>query len=446
MAGRVAVRSQRAAAVEVSHDGFVLRDVPGRRSRSGRVMAYGFMVNLAGVPREFRLQLRARLADGTLVDLGTVRGRRQPLRPSSSTTFRPLFIRCMGRMGTTWLMRLLAEHPALLVHRRYPYETGAARYWIHVFRVLTSAPAYVQPPTSDVLRPISAPARVQPATTEALRPTEWRELVVEAAELSSADPSVAGPNPLFGEYLDDAMTGLGGQGSISPFAGPAPLPARAPWGTLVAWLGDDYARHVGRFCQQSIDGFYQQVAGLQGEQGEVGGRYVVEKNFDTWDGADLNWELYPDAREIVLVRDLRDVLCSVFAVNAGIDRPRFGRAFFASDTEYIHELAARAARLLRSWQDRSDRVHLVRYEDLVAAPIDSLTKLLRYLDLDARPEVAAAMVRSARAETPELAGHRTSRDTASSVERWRRELAAELQMVCEETMGDTLEAFGYPRR
>ena len=405
-----------AATVEVFHQGFGLRRVPGRLSRSGRTCGYGFLVPMTGLPSAFRLELRANLADGAVVDLGVVDGRREPLRPEPTTRYQPVLIRCMGRMGTTWLIQLLSKHPAILAHRRYPYETGAARYWLHVFRVLTG------------------PGRYAEATPAGLTRSEWRDAMVDAAELSSADPVTVGSNPLFGEYLDDGLTGLGD---------PHPDRTFGAWGGLVRWLGGDYGSAVGRFCRQSIDGFYDEVARLQGQPGR---RYVVEKYFDTYDGVDLNWELYADAREVVLVRDLRDVLCSVFAVNAGLDQPRFGRGFFDNDADYIQELASRAAQLLRSWQDRADRVHLVRYEDLMAHPEATTTAVLEYLDVDARPETVAAMLRGALADGSRLVGHRTSGDPASSVQRWRRELPGELQAVCREAMGDTLAGFGYPRR
>jgi hypothetical protein len=45
-------------------------------------------------------------------------------------------IRCLGRTGSTWLMRLLGQHPEVLVYRPFEYEPRLVSYWIEVLRRL----------------------------------------------------------------------------------------------------------------------------------------------------------------------------------------------------------------------------------------------------------------------------------------------------------------------
>jgi hypothetical protein len=67
---------------------------------------------------------------------------------------------------------------------------------------------------------------------------------------------------------------------------------------------------------------------------------------------------------------------------------------------------------------------------------------LAYLGLDSRAETVRTMTRSL--ERRDTDGHRTSVNPEASIGRWRHELSAELQDLCETTFGPALETFGYP--
>ena len=112
----------------------------------------------------------------------------------------------------------------------------------------------------------------------------------------------------------------------------------------------------------------------------------------------LTWELYPRAKEVFLVRDFRDMARSILAFDARRGFAGFGRPEGARDEEYMREVLADMARdLHRSWQTRSDRAHLIRYEDLVLDTESTCARLLEYLEIDASPEtltVSSSMARS----------------------------------------------------
>ena len=96
--------------------------------------------------------------------------------------------------------------------------------------------------------------------------------------------------------------------------------------------------------------------------------------------------------------------------------------------------------LYNDWTARSDRAHLVRYEDSIVSPSETLTALLEYLEVDSSPAIVQHMLEAAGEGTPRhFPQHQTSGSPEQSIGRWRRDLDASLQAVCEEDRE-------YPRR
>lgn len=220
-----------------------------------------------------------------------------------------------------------------------------------------------------------------------------------------------------------------------PFSKASPSPDPC----LQEWFGRRFVDQVAALCQRSIEDCYREVATIQGQAAPV---YFAEKHLpDEVPG--IIWELYPKAREIFLVRDFRDVLCSIRAFNTKRGNLGFGRDLAATEQEYIVNLGREARRLLESWQNRKSRVCLVRYEDLVLRPMETLPTVLKYLGLELTTSLINEMVRKASLDTPELQRHRTSTDPRKSVGRWRTDLDSPSQVICEEVFGSQLKELGY---
>jgi hypothetical protein len=169
----------------------------------------------------------------------------------------------------------------------------------------------------------------------------------------------------------------------------------------------------------------------------------------------LTWELYPRAKEVFLVRDFRDMACSIMAFDQRRGFPGFGRPEGATDEEYMRGQLRQMARDLRkSWLTRRHKAHLVRYEDLVHRPAEVVTGMLEYLELDASPAAVAHMLEIGEAPAITLPGssmdasvveqHRTTEDLKSSIGRWQRERDESFRALCQEVFGDVLPDFGYP--
>lgn len=145
--------------------------------------------------------------------------------------------------------------------------------------------------------------------------------------------------------------------------------------------------------------------------------------------------LYPNTKFVLVVRDPRDNYCSYH---------RFARKP-AIAAKYPELSAMTAESFALEWRalnagctEYLDPLHLVRYEDMVAAPAAQLDALLAFLDLPAHPDV------DVHAERPATyAAHGTSKSVAESVGRWREELTRGDIEAIEATAGPLMEKLGY---
>ncbi|HVD41642.1 MAG TPA: sulfotransferase [Solirubrobacterales bacterium] len=204
------------------------------------------------------------------------------------------------------------------------------------------------------------------------------------------------------------------------------------------WLGNEGVDSLVHLCRGQIEAFYGHLGG------EPRPAYFVEKYLPHQVVPDLLAEMYPRAREVILVRDFRDMLCSVIAFNRKRGWDAFGRTEGGDDAEYVRT-AMRQSALSLAKRLRGSRTdpYLVRYEDLVLDPEPALEGLFRHLDLAHDPELVSETVRRAEEATASMDHHRTSSDPAASIGRWRNDLPEEIAEVCEQELGPLLSEFGY---
>jgi hypothetical protein len=123
----------------------------------------------------------------------------------------------------------------------------------------------------------------------------------------------------------------------------------------------------------------------------------------------------------------------------------FGYDEASDDNRFAHQLGAHYRNLLNNWQERSNEAYLLRYEDLILNPEETLAAFLDYLELDSRvPTVQHVLQTATEIATEYLSWHQTSASQRKSIERWRRDLSPSLQAVCQQAFGDVLKEFGYP--
>jgi hypothetical protein len=373
--------------VQVVHGTSVLRTIPLDYPSPEAALAHpddeeaqrcGFnaLVGVVGLPSEFELKVRAVLDNDSKTPLATIQGRRGPVPSACEPRLRPIMLTSLNRVGSTWMMGLFAAHPEIVVYRHYPYEYWSARYWAHVLKVLAE-PANL----------------VESATPGDFHTDLWH----------------VGHNPFYNRHIHEN-------------------------GDLGEWFGRTYIERLATFYHQNMDDWYSAVARRQGQDDAI---YFAEKHVAGHIPI-LMWDLYPNAKEVFLVRDFRDMVCSLMSFYNGK-----ARSNSKSDEEYVSRLRGWAFRLYNDWKSREDRSYLVRYEDLASNPAETLMGVLEYLDLEASTEIVEGMLQKASEETPDLKGHRTTPNLEASIGRWRRELNPSVQQACEETFGELLGAFGY---
>ena len=341
----------------------------------------GFYATLSvlDLPPEFELRLHAVLAGGGGAHIGTITGRRARLETSFQPGMRPLLVTGPGRSGSTIFMQMLAGHPQVVAWPPFDEEPRVVTYWIEVLRALA--------------RPDSFMRQISPG----------------------------------GDLNGDWWLGRRD-----------PRPRRLSEGDTETWLAGEAVEDLAAFAQSRIDALYGRLAARAGKDQAP---FFAEKLRNDM-VSDLAWELYPDAREVVLVRDPRDVLCSVLAVNV----KRGERPPPADPLRWIGEVfAARISSVAENWERRRDRAHLVRYEDLMLDPAPTLTGLLEYLGLDAGAAAVGRMLESSGTQLPGMSKHRTTPDPQASIGRFRRDLDPALLEECERRLGGAMALFGYPR-
>jgi hypothetical protein len=205
---------------------------------------------------------------------------------------------------------------------------------------------------------------------------------------------------------------------------------------VVEWLGGDAVEAIAATCVERIDATYDRIVATT-DTGDAA--LFAEKA--TLRAAGILRELYPDSKELFLVRDFRDMMSSILAFNAKRGAQGFGRASARSDADYVASLGGWATSLVGAWERRRGGAHLVRYEDLATDPERTLAGVHEYLGVDAGP--AGGLVALLAEEMPELRNHRTSDGPTASVGRWREDLPPDLAAACEDAFGKALAAFGY---
>jgi len=379
------------AKVQVLQEGRVVAEAAPEEKRSDLVDAFpqaahagdcGFRIPVSALDlrQEFALSVVARGEGGFHAPIAELSGRRAALPAGGEDLIQPLMINTIGRSGSTWIVWLLSCMPEAVAFSPWARDARVGTYWTSVLQALS--------------RPQSYLAQLVPG------PLEQRNWWFDRPDLRS---------------------GVGGDEGLE------------------AWLGGDGVESLASFCQSRIDAFYARLA-ADGPRP----RYFVEKYLPYQLTPDLLSELYPGAREIILVRDFRDMLCSVIAFNKKRGWEAFGRAEASDDAEYVQTTVANSAkRLLRRLRERGDAAHLVRYEDLILKPEATLGAMMGYLGLEASEEAIAATLGRADEDSPKVDDHRTTDKASASIDRWKRDLSPELAQVCAEVLDPVLTEFGY---
>jgi hypothetical protein len=307
---------------------------------------------------------------GTILPNGQVTlPRPQLLDPPTGRT--PIIITSTGRSGTTLLMSEFARHPNIVVGDRFPYEIKQVAYYSAAFRALVSD-------------------------------ADWVRSTHPETMLDGANSRVIGANP----YNDQGFLDLVDQVDQRELRKFYDLGIPEGYALL-------FRKQILQFYAILANSQHKATAPFFCEKGDINepARQGVRLFFDT-------------VKEIVLVRDPRDLLCSAIAFWKM--SPEKALAMLRATTAQIVSIARRAA---------SD-VLVIRYEDLLLDPVSSRRTIAEFVGLEfpLKPiEETAA----------NFSGHGTSVDPASSIGRWRRDLSPDLITASEAAFEPYIREFGY---
>jgi len=363
---------------------------------------FALIVDTLPLPDEFTIELDAVFVSGRRTTLAQVEARKSapaPIPAPGSAQLEqaaaiPLLVTGMARAGTTYLVSRLTGHPNIASYRLTPYEYAFGQRMLH----------------------------------EAL-------LALRSLEEQRVD---------FARYLR-ALRLLGDVEYARN------LPHVEDAVRTLCTPGQD-VRGILATARTRIDGWHKELfAGKETTPGP-GPKYFIEKNFEQQNfypemrpnAAHLYWHIYPQVREVFLVRDPRDVLCSTLAFNrkrGGKDD--MGRSQVGSDLEFVsHQARKYDATLLGAWRARRGAALLVRYEDLMRDPQAEFARIFVALGLPFSPELAQAICGGGALDAGRESKHRTSASIEGSLGRWRRELDPVMQQACRREFA-AFEEFGY---
>jgi hypothetical protein len=290
---------------------------------------------------------------------------------TAAVPLRPILVTSTGRSGTTLLMSELLRHPRIVVADRYPYEIKLLSYYAAALKVLTAEMDRTNSTTPDNLFDRIGRYRV-------------------------------GHNPFNSPGFYSIVANRAGMARL--------FEERIP---LV------YARGF----REVIEEYYDLV---RIDQDKREAMYFAEK-------VDLNEAarsgprvLFGTVKEIAMLRDPRDLLCSAKA---------FWKLESGAALDMIRSTVPRVQAVAQSG---SAEILALRYEDLVAEPRAAKARLYRFLGLrdDDQDDTLG--------DTTIFARHATSQSADASIGRWRQDLTAEEARAVTAAFGDYMEAFGYP--
>ena len=282
----------------------------------------------------------------------------------------PILVTAPGRSGTTLLMSLLARSPQIVAAELVPYELRLLSYYAALYNVLTAG--------ADLER--------------------------------STHP--------------DRLEGDGFHIGFNPFNSPQYNVAFRNQAVARDFWENQAPSRLQAFVREVVEEYYARLAQDRGK-GRV--RYFAEKGNNLHKPTRLfTRETFGPVRELVIVRDPRDVLCSHVAYFSSSEEKAFSQL-----THSCRQLMAIKA------EGRSD-VHVLRYEDMVRGEPSCFEALSQFLGTPIEPE-----------NTPKGAEvfrkHGTSESPEASIDRWRTNLPPSMQERCANEWHDFFTAFGLPR-
>jgi hypothetical protein len=152
---------------------------------------------------------------------------------------------------------------------------------------------------------------------------------------------------------------------------------------------------------------------------------------------------FPDLKQILLVRDPRDMLCSVMAFNRKRGTFSFLQAEEDSDLDLVDRYAPILNRIVAWWQVESKHSFVIRYENLVRDQENELLRLFGNLEMEIDPRTLEQFLLRTQEAESKNASHMTSKSVSDSIGRWKKELSPEAKQKSLIQFESFLKCFDY---
>lgn len=337
----------------------------------------GFSTSLMtlGLPENTDLSITAITDSGQTIPVAEIKLERSNTKTSFKPALQPIIITTLGRTGSTWLMQLLAKHPAIVVADQHPYETFALEYWLHLVS---------------------------------------QQLLTTNKNLTQIDQQRFNRDFLSNEHRQ-------------------------------SWFNEVYYSQVMSFCQEAVENYYLSIA----EEQELPSPQLFAEKIPYFSGdgsttcrqlSSAVRELYPEAREIVLVRDFRDMVLS--ALHFGAKGKSSGDIEKEKTTAY-QNVTKEVAEFSAYYKQNHNNTYLLHYEDLLLNTRSTLRSLFTALSIPCSEEILKVVTEETHKLSESQRQHITSKSVQKSVARWKYELPPQLQSEYTNVFRDNLRLFGY---
>src|SRR5438067_875588 len=283
----------------------------------------------------------------------------------------PILLTSTGRAGTTLLMHEFLRHPEILVAGSYPFEMKLINYYAAAFRALAG--------NED---------RVHSTDPDHMFAEQNRKLIGHNPCNSPGHHGFARDRGAFERFFENT------------------IPERLA--TVFRDLILEYYALVRSDGDKPAPLFFAEKSALDDAPRQAARRFFGE------------------IREVVLVRDPRDLMCSAMSFwgYSGPDALKMlGETL--PQLEAIHDAV-------------TPDTFFLRYEDLIEHPAAARSALYRFIGID--PGGGDFID----ADTDLFRAHGTSRDPAASIGRWRTDLSNDEIAACDKSFASFMERFGYP--
>jgi Sulfotransferase family len=284
----------------------------------------------------------------------------------------PILVTSSGRAGSTLLMQYLSQLPEVVVGYAYPYELKLANYYSAAFSVLAA--------DED---------RMNSTDPETMFDGKFRHLI--------------GSNPY----------------TRSGHHGKRPLPyTRQFFDVRVPAIFAETFRSI----------LLEYYTSLKSEQNKPSARFFAEKSSLDEVARKGPRIFFGTVREVVLVRDPRDQLCS-------------SKAFWKLSSQQAMRLVIMASNRLEDIFQKADSdMIVVKYEDLVTDTAKTMQRVLGFIGVERSNGLGLEH------DEKVFAVHATSKTPAASIGRWRTDLSEEEIEQCERHTEGYMKVFDYKAR